>query len=380
MRKSKRLTFFTVIGLLLIISLLVCITGCSSSSPTPAPTNKSPSTQSSSVASVTSSTAPAMTSTSPAKVYSLKLGWGMPASVWQSKVISRFIDNVKIKTSERIVITPYFDQTLFPPKEQVNAIKSGLADVGIFYTINNPGEFPVTDLISLPFLFQNSKQSLGAFDKLYAEGLMPEYTGKGFKTMGFANMGWLNVMTKSKDIDSFSKLKGLKMYSPNPTSTQALILLGATPVMLSSMDIYMSIDRGVIDGAVLGTGFFAAMKTYEVAHSILNQPLSGLVVFTAMNQKTWDSLPADLQQTMIQCYKEFGDDWNKAVDDNELGRDIQLLKDKGVVFQTISPDDLTRAKQATKSIIDDYKVSLDKLGLKGQQIMDICNAIIAQNK
>jgi TRAP-type transport system periplasmic protein len=374
MRSIKKLVVLAVTAIVLIAALLISIAGCGSPSTTTATTSQAPQTTQA------STTQASQTTQAPGKTYNLKLGWGMPAVVWQSKVISRFVDNVKTKTGGQVIITPYFDATLFPPKEQVNALKSGLADAGIFYTANNPGEFPVTDLVNLPFYFDNSQQALDSFVKMYNDGLMPEYTGKGFKTMGFADMGYNYILTKSTDIDSFSKLKGLKIRSLSKATSDTLIALGATPVTVSSADLYMSLDRGVIDGDVYGPGYWAAMRTYEVAHSLLNYPLCSQVVFTAMNQKTWDSLTPDLQKTMTECFKEFADDWNQTVQAEELGKSVQTLKDKGVVFQQISADEVASVKQATHSIIDNYKVTLDNLGLDGQKIMDTCNAIINQGK
>jgi TRAP-type C4-dicarboxylate transport system substrate-binding protein len=82
----------------------------------------------------------------------------MPVTTWQGQELQHFFDIVKAKTGGELVITPYWNGSLFPSREQTNAIKIGLADIGVVSPLNEPDLFPVGTIASLPFFFNNPHQ------------------------------------------------------------------------------------------------------------------------------------------------------------------------------------------------------------------------------
>ena len=308
--------------------------------------------------------------TPPTQVYTIKFWIQNPQTAWQAEPFKRFIADVNQKTNGQVVLQPFWAESLAPGKEAVNGLKGGLLELAQLQTFNNPGEFPVSDVAGLPFLAVSTRGVVEGLRKLYGDGLMPEYNGKGFKLLDFHAPGMQYLLFRNKQIDTLAGINGLKIRSQTPVTVDMLKAFGATPVSFPSSDVYMALDRGVIDGALSSPGFMAPNKFYEAAKFLLDQPLYGGNMFVAMNQKTWDRLPSDLQKIMQDCIKVFTDDWLVVSKTQEEINSMNILKEKGVTIYKLRPEELAKFKQAVAPVIDKFVANMDKLGLQGRKIVD----------
>ena len=309
-----------------------------------------------------------------ADVHHLKLWTDMSETAWQAEPIKRFVVNVREKTSGRVTVTPYWSGSLAPAKESVDSLKGGLIDLGLFATMYSPGEFPVSDIAGLPFQVSSPYGVVKGLRKLYAEGLLPEYDGKGFKLLDFSAPGMQYLLFRDKQVDTLTQFNGLKIRSQTSVTVEMLKAFGATPVAMAGTDLYMSIDRGVIDGLLSSPGYMAPTRLYEVAKFFLDEPLYCGNSFIAMNQNTWDSLPADLQEILLGCAKTFNADWLETSIQAENKDNKDILRENGITFYTLMPGELEKMKKATTPIIEEFIKNMNSLGFQGQKIVDVFKA------
>ena len=354
-RKNLIATLGTVILLVVLIASLVA---CG----TPAPTTSAP-------------TSAAPTSAAPAKVYTMKMWIQNPETAWQAVPIKKWIGNLETKSKGQIKIQPFWNESLMPGKESINGLKGGLYDISAqLQTFNNPGEFPVSDVSNLPFMATSMKGSILGLRALYDANLMPEYVGKGFKLLDFQAPGMQYLIFKNKQIDTLDGLKGLKIRSQTPTTVDMIKSWGATPVALPSGDVYMSLDRGVIDAALSSPGFMAPFKFYEVAKFFLDQPLYGGNMWIGMYQKTWDSLTPDLQKVVVDETRAFTEDWITVSTQQEDVGSKDVLKKNGVTFYNFKAGELDKIKAATAPVIDAFIKKMNDAGMDGKKIVDTFRA------
>jgi TRAP-type C4-dicarboxylate transport system substrate-binding protein len=311
-----------------------------------------------------------VTAVTAAEKFTLKYWNHQPETAWQAQVAKRYIADVKEKTNGRVILHPYWASSLAPGKEAVPGVKGGLIDIGQFQTFNQPGEFPVSDVAGLPFIVKDPRGVIEGLRKLYEEGLMPEYDGKGFKLLDFHAPGMMYALLREKKIDTLAGFKGLKIRGSSPVSFDMIKSFGAAPIALSSTDLYMSLDRGVIDGLLSSPGFMAPFKLYEVSKYFLEQPMFAGNMFFAMHQKTWDKLSPDLQKIMMECTLNMTEDWIETSAEQEGEKSKQVLKDNGIIFYGLAPGELEKFKAAVKPVIDNFIKKMDSLGFDGQKIVD----------
>jgi TRAP-type transport system periplasmic protein len=353
----RRKNVFATLGTAaLLVMLIASLVACS----TPAPTQTAPTTA-------------APTATAPAKVTTMKMWIQNPETAWQAGPIKKWI--AALEATGQIKIQPFWNESLMPGKESINGLKGGLYDISCqLQTFNNPGEFPVSDVSNLPFMATSLKGSILGLRALYEANLMPEYVGKGFKLLDFQAPGMQYVMFKSKQIDTFAGLSGLKIRSQTPVTVDMIKSWGATPVALASADVYMSLDRGVIDGSLSSPGFMAPFKFYEVAKYFLDQSLYGGNMWLGMYQKTWDSLTPDLQKKVVDATRAYTDDWIEISTKQEDVDSKDVLKKNGVTFYQLKAGELDKFKAAAAPQVDAFVKKMNDAGLQGQKIVDTFRA------
>ena len=87
-----------------------------------------------------------------------------------------------------------------------------------------------------------------------------------------------------------------------------------------------------------------------------------------MNKAKWQSLPADVQETIKEINKEWSVKHGEAWDSSDTeGRD--LFGEKGTIV-TLTPDETQRWQKAVQPAIEEYSADLDKKGYDGKEIIE----------
>lgn len=294
----------------------------------------------------------------------------------QGPVIKEFVKSVKEKTGGRVTIEVYWNESLIGPKDALMGLKSGIVDAGNLWTGIYTGEFPVSEVVQLPFTGIDSPYVLyEVLNTLYSKGLMKEYDNKGFKFLGFQPTGYMGLLTNFK-ITSMDDLKGKKIRVHSGPPVDAFKELGATPVSVLPSEIYMSLERGVLDGCTSEPGYLVPTKIHEVGKYYLTNPLyCGAPFFLAVNQKVWDSFPDDIKSIMESCFKQFSIDWIESAISTR--KDLEdVMKRDGVIFNTISEEEYARWREKSKSAVNNWIERMNDLGYPGQEIVDIAMEVI----
>jgi TRAP-type C4-dicarboxylate transport system substrate-binding protein len=315
---------------------------------------------------------PAVSQDTSKKVYNFKLYSSSSATSIFGRVESRFIDSVKQATNGRVVITPYWSSSLLPRQQAWKGLVDGVYEFAHLIPDDFPGTFPVLDIVHLPFFFKDATDTRKALRALYHKGMMPELSKVKLGALR-ATSGAYMAFTK-KEVKKLEDLKGLKIRSASGTVGEVIKELGAVPVGgIIYSDLYMSLDRGVIDGIINPNSFMPTYKLYEVIKYVLDVPLWTGGLIQVMNLNAWNSLPDDLKAIMDKEFVKMEDDWvNTENTEGQKGRETMMKN--GVKYVAPSPAELARLRQATQGVIANYVKKLSDRGLPGQKIVDEARA------
>ncbi len=308
------------------------------------------------------------------KVWNLKYWVPWSKTMWQGQVETRFVESVKQATGGRVIVTPYWNGSLMSPMETLSGLKNGVFEIGMLSCPMYPGEFPVSDVASLPFLFKTSDEALKALTTLRSKGLMPEYDKVKLASFRMTDMAYLAFA--KKEVQKLEDLKGMKIRVSPGIANDSLTTLGAIPVGIKADDIYMSMDRGVVDGLASSPGYMGPQKMYEVTKFLLDVPLWVGINFVGMNLNTWNSFPDDIKAIMEKEFAKQSHDWaDQNIVQENANKD--LMKKNGVKFTTLSPTELARWKQATQPVEARLIKKLNDMGLQGQKVVEEAKASVA---
>jgi TRAP-type C4-dicarboxylate transport system substrate-binding protein len=207
-------------------------------------------------------------------------------------------DDVKKATGGRVTFEEYYAQTLFKAPDAWRSIQAGIADVSSPSFGALPGLCPLAEVVTLPGLpFKNSAQASGILWKLYEE--FPSIRDE-FKVQHVTHfiVGIQDqIASRNKNFKTIDDFKGEKIRATGGSLAPAhLKLLGAVPVTMPFPEVYLNLQKGVMDAAVSNWDLTVFAKFYEVAKYYTFVPFSTIFKATIINKIKWESLPKDVQE------------------------------------------------------------------------------------
>jgi len=214
-------------------------------------------------------------------------------------------------------------------------------------------QFPKTSVASLPFETPNASVGTVALWHVYERGLLGDEWShvKPLTLMVFPNV----VIHAKKPIKTLADVGGLKLSVQSQLLSETVHQLGAAPITLAVTDLYESLNRGVIDGSVIGWPATRSYRLAEVTDYHLEAPIGGEVTFIMMNNKSYEKL-GDKGRAIID--KESGAPWataiGKILDGDDKAEAERVGKTAGETVAQLSAAEQAQWKARVQSVVDDW--------------------------
>jgi len=188
-----------------------------------------------------------------------------------------------------------------------------------------------------PFLFQTRKQSYVALDGALGNELKRRALAKGFRVIGWNDLG-SRCMTNSKHpINTAHDLGDLKMRVPDSKSYNAMMqAMGASVVAVDLSELYLALSQGVADGQETPPSVVRSNKYYEVQKYISKTDHVLTNATSIINPAFFDGLPKERQDWVIAA----GDDATQWLRETTLKAEAdsyEFLKTQGMQVN-LTPD------------------------------------------
>jgi len=291
-----------------------------------------------------------------------------PPTHIQSKLAEAWCKEVEKRTNGRVVVDYFPGQTLTKANQVYDGVVTGLADLGLALFAYTPGRFPVMEAVDLPLGYSSGSQATMVVNDVYQKFNPKELQDTQVMYLHAHGPGVLH--TKGKPVKKLEDLKGLKLRG-HGTSAEIVKALGATPVAMPMPELYQSLQKGVVDGALYPLEVNKGWKMGEVTQydTACFSVAYTSSFFVVMNKDKWNSISAEDQKIIEQINAEWipkhGEAWNSS--DMEgylyslaLGHDIFGL----------DPKEAARWKAAVVPVIDKYIDSMNQKGFNGKEIVD----------
>ena len=294
---------------------------------------------------------------------------GAGANIWGFSPYPRFQEMVTKATDGRLKLDVKVD--LFPASEALNGVISGRADICFQRIPFVSGTFPLWDFASLPFFFDNVYE----YEKAINDPRMIKIMEKTYGDVGLvklfeAQSTSIDVIFSNKMVKAIDDFKGLKIRTSGLLPTYTLKLLGASPLTMPVLEISEALQRGTVDAVLAGPGFGLGLGMADVTkfanYWAIQSAFGGTV---AVNAKSWNGLPADLQKILRGLAKEmqaqitFGSDVEYKVGI----KGIEVAKLKVVVPEKAQID---KAREIARPAIDEW---LKVAGPYGPEVLAIAS-------
>lgn len=286
----------------------------------------------------------------------------------QSKLAEAWCKEVEKRTGGQVVVEYFPGQTLTKARQVYDGVVEGLSDIGLALFAYTPGRFPVMAAVDLPLGYMSGQAATMVVNDVYKKFNPKEL--QDTKVMYLHAHGPGVLHTKGKPVKKLEDLKGMKLRG-HGTSALIVKALGATPVGMPMPELYPSLQKGVVEGALYPLEVNKGWKMGEVTNFTTASFSIAYTssFFVVMNKDKWASLPDDAKAAIDQINAEWIEKHAAAWDTSDLigyqysltlGHDIFGLDDK----------EAARWKAAVAPVIDEYVAGMNKNGFDGKAIVD----------
>jgi TRAP-type transport system periplasmic protein len=245
-------------------------------------------------------------------------------------------DRIKQKSSGQLTINLIGGPEATPIFEQVAAVKGGVVDLCYTFVGAYSGIVPGVETLALSPLTADEERKSGYYDFMVNEhkkaGLF--YLGNGVLGGNEINFYiWTNVRVQRPQ-----NLAGQKIGSIGMAADAFIKGLGCSHVLMPYPEMYVAMERGVVDGYWMGmvgpaTSGWMEVTKYFIDHSFYNNTSVFLV-----NLNTWNNLPQNFKDLLTQTVLEIGREAPKRY--AELAEtERNIMRKAKVQFITFSPAD-----------------------------------------
>ena|GEM_PF-5273522 len=256
------------------------------------------------------------------KVYKWKMPSFLPRGTAAEKVREQWCKDVAVATNGRIQIQYFGAGELLPPLQMWDAVKNGVIPIAFSYGSLFRGKTPLS-MYSEGMCF--TAPDLPGFHALLYEYGLENIIRKSYAKKGVHLLRVLpclySTMIGKFDFNTIDDLKKYKIRTGGPIA-ELLKEADVPTVYISSVDIYSSMQRGVIDATIGGPiSYFYDLGFHEVSKYVLIPGIGPEADEIIMNPKVWKSLPKDLQMILYQCTA----DLTEKITASYTARDQKLL-------------------------------------------------------
>ncbi len=311
-----------------------------------------------------------------AKPLELRLAHGWSPKHHVHVILDKWVKDVEKATDGRVKITIFPGGALSTAVQLYDSARTGVADLAWFLQGYTPGKFPLTSVIELPFMGTSGRQASQAIWELYASSpeMQAEYVGVKVLSMWTVDTGQL--MTTRKIVRNVDDIKGLKLRIGSDTLKPTAEALGAVPILMPIGELFDSLQKGVVDGTLLGT---SAIRTFKLAPILGGMTIGHFFVNAqalGINQNIWEKISAADQKTMMdlagmRMAKEMGlkyDSEGKVGYDDAVAAKVEIVQ--------MPATEMAKWKDAVAGIYKTWIADMNAKGLPGQQIYNKTNELI----
>ncbi|HVV92516.1 MAG TPA: TRAP transporter substrate-binding protein [Hyphomicrobiales bacterium] len=183
------------------------------------------------------------------------------------------------------------------PGQQPQMVVDGVADVGWMVPSYTPGRFPDTEVLELPGLFRDIRESTIVAARMGAGDALHDYGD--FHVVALFGTAPYSVHTNFP-VKTVADLRDKKIRASSATESEALRALGAVPVGMPVTAIPEAIGRHTIDGTTSHMSPFFDFGLDRVTNYHLMIHLGIVPLAILMNKKKFDALPKEAQDAIVK--------------------------------------------------------------------------------
>ncbi len=218
-----------------------------------------------------------------------------------------FKSQIETLTNGGVTVQIFPNAQLGGERDIAQAVRRGSVEMGGI-GVGLSGWVPEMSITDAPFLWKTRKQAYNAFAGEFGDDLRKLSLDKGFKLVGWTDLGFRCMTNNVKPVLKADDMQGLKMRVPNSRAYIALIqALGASTVAVDLSELYLALRQGVADGQDTPAPVVKSTKLYEVQKFVSKTDHVLTTAYIVINPDAYAKL-SDTEQEAFDKASKAADD------------------------------------------------------------------------
>ncbi len=237
---------------------------------------------------------------------------------------------VEEQSGGRVAVSLHHSGSLGEQEDNIESLQVGTLDISTIETPITTVD-PVLGVLSLPYMFRDRAHVAQVMEGEIGEEIAERLLQHDLRVLGYYEGGFRQITNNVRPIVTPEDLRGVKMRTPG---SQLRIKIfnhyGANASPLPYAELYSALQTGVFDGQENPLVEVQASRFYEVQKYLSLSNHIYTVGFLLMSEQTFQSLPEDLQQILIEAGREaaratvaFGEQADQSVVDLAVSRGME---------------------------------------------------------
>ena len=299
-----------------------------------------------------------------AQVTELKVGHFLPPNHTFHKFMTAWGAQLEKESGGKLKIAIYpAGQLGGGANRQFDSARNGVVDIAISTHGATPGRYPMTELVSLPFVSPATGATSAVMSRRLTE-LSAQYLAKeheGLKPLFLAVTSPLKVHSITP-ILKVEDLKGKKIRFQGIQLKNVIDVVGAVPVPVPPPETQDALSKGIVDAATFPHEGAASFDLGTVVKYSLEPGISSATFAVVMNPAKYESLAPELKAlidktTGAAAAEAFGAAWDKAELEGK-----ESMTAKGVKQNTLESAELAKFKSLVAPQVEAALVALEAKG------------------
>lgn len=277
--------------------------------------------------------------------------------------MERWKTEVEKRTNGKVVINTFPGSTLLGPKDMMDGVIAGTADIGNLCQAYQPGRFVLSNATALPLGIPNARVgSLVLWD------LYQKYNFEPFnkvKVLTMFTTAPSNIMSRVP-IRNLDDIQGVSLRASGGAA-QILKIWGANQIGMPMSATPEALQKGTVQGLFSSLEVMKDFKFAELCKyvTMTDTPIYPFAV--VMNMDKWNALPKDVQKVMEDLGREQAE-WTGVYMDRIAKESVAWSKsNQGVEF--IVPADRAQWDKKLEPIVDQWIAKKEKEGYPAKAIV-----------
>ncbi len=299
------------------------------------------------------------------------LGWGVSRAAAAVEIKFAHVDPPDVFTSKKGAAgvtfknlveaeDPSVSVTLFPAgqlggeRELIEATKLGTIQMSMVSAAIS-GYFKEAQVLDIPYLFDSAPVAWKVMDGWFGREMADECLKKtGMRVLAYGETGFRNFTSSRALIKSPTEMKGMKIrVMESPVYVNMMKALGAAPTPIPWPETYTALQQKTVDGQENPVSVIMQAKFFEVQKYLTLDGHSYGVDFILINDKFYQSLPKETQQTIKKAAIAAG--WaGRSIQQINSAIGVSQLKEKGMQVYKPNQKELAMFRDATQKPVIEY--------------------------